>query len=260
MFIGNLSDLTVTLLFSYSLIFCRISGALMLMPAFSDGVVPAKIRLTFALFLSVVVTPTLSQEIPPLPPHLAETLVLLGHELFVGIFIATCARVLFLSLEIMGTIFSQQTGLGNATLFNPFLNIQSSAMGQYLTLLGTVFIMITDLHHLMMAGLVKSYEVFPITPSLFDSGHVLTTLVDMITRSFSVALRMSAPIFILVTVFYVALGALNRLMPQMMIFFVAQPAQLLLGFFILALTIHIGLNLCLDQFRQYWQDLGGLST
>ena len=133
-------------------------------------------------------------------------------------------------------------------------------MGQYLTLLGTVFIMITDLHHLMMAGLVKSYEVFPITPSLFDSGHVLITLVDMITRSFSIALRMSAPIFILITVFYVALGALNRLMPQMMIFFVAQPAQLLLGFFILALTIHIGLNLCLDQFRQYWQDLGGLST
>ena len=53
-------------------------------------------------------------------------------------------------------------------------------------------------------------------------------------------------------IFYLGLGLLARLMPQVQVFFIAIPLQTALGFFLLALTMTAGMTLFLGNFEAHW--------
>ena len=50
--------------------------------------------------------------------------------------------------------------------------------------------------------------------------------------SFTLGIQIAAPFLVIAFVFYVMMGLLARLMPQMQVFFIAIPLQILLCFFI----------------------------
>ena len=55
--------------------------------------------------------------------------------------------------------------------------------------------------------------------------------------SFILAMKLASPFIVIGTVFYALLGLLARLMPQLQVFFLAMPLQILLGLLVLLLTI-----------------------
>ena len=53
---------------------------------------------------------------------------------------------------------------------------------------------------------------------------------------------------------YISMGLMARLMPQIQVFFIALPIQMLVAFTILALTIGAGMLFFLDQFETAIRD------
>jgi Flagellar biosynthesis pathway, component FliR len=93
-----------------------------------------------------------------------------------------------------------------------------------------LLILATDLHHLMFRAVVDSYELFRPGQSLpvSDMSNLLATT---LAASFRLGLQLAAPLVVFGLVFYGGLGVLARLMPQMPVFFVALPVQLMMGAF-----------------------------
>ena len=56
--------------FLFILIFARVGSILMLIPALGETAIPARMRLTFALALSMVLYPIVTPGLPPLPDNL----------------------------------------------------------------------------------------------------------------------------------------------------------------------------------------------
>lgn len=252
----GLAALSESYLLTHGLIFCRIGTVMMVVPALSELSIPPRIKLMFALMLSFVVTPVIMQQWMQMPATPVELAVLLAHELVIGLFIGLCARVLFLALELVGEVYAQQLGLSNATIFNPLAGHETSPIGTFLALLVAVMIFVTDVHQYMLMGIVKSYQLFHLEQNMpWDSESLYKGFLQVLSHSFAIAIGLSAPILILGTAFYVALGILNRLMPQMMIFFIAQPAQLLIGFLVLLLSIHMTIGVFMEKYQAFWEDL-----
>src|SRR5690348_14170008 len=102
----------------------------------------------------------LSPLLPAMPASPATLVVMLGGEIAIGVFIGTLARMLLAALEMAGQFVSLQTGLSNAVIFNPMQAQQSPIPSALYSALGVLLIFLTNLHYVMLRGLVDSYMIF----------------------------------------------------------------------------------------------------
>jgi flagellar biosynthesis protein FliR len=234
-------------LFAVLLVFARVGSALMLLPGFGDLYVPQRYRLLLALLLSLLLASIVGPALPPLPSSPARLLAVLFGEIVIGAFLGTTARVILSALETAGMIVSLQLGLSAAQVFNPTAAQQGSISGTLMMVLGVLVIFATDTHHLMLRALVDSYSLMSpgVTPIYEDLADLLAHLV---AASFKLGLEIAAPLVVLGTVFYVSMGLISRLMPQLQVFFIAMPVQILGGVLVFALTLGAVMNGFLDGF------------
>jgi len=92
------------------------------------------------------------------------------------------------------------------------------------------------MHHLLIAAIHDSYQLFvPGRPPPF--ADFAEAAVNIIASSFRVGIQLSAPFLIFGLIFYMGIGILSRLMPQIQIFFIAMPANILLGLLLFMLLL-----------------------
>ena len=235
-------------LFAWLLVFTRVGAAMMVMPVFGDQFVPTQVRLLLALIISVIVTPVLLPQLPHEPASVLSLFLLLAGEILIGVFIGSLARLMFGALEVAGMIIAMQTGLSNAFVFNPSLATQGSLPGSLLSWLALLLILITNLHHLLIMAVVRSYETFqPGAPvPVNDFAQSVTRLV---ADSFMIGVEMAAPFLATGLVFALALGVMARLAPQMQVFFVFMSAQIAYGLFLFAITVSAMMTFWLRHFE-----------
>jgi flagellar biosynthetic protein FliR len=234
-------------IFQLFLVFCRIGSAMMLLPGLGEQTISTRIKLLLALGISVVVAPLVAPMLPAMPADPASLLLILGGEIAVGIFIGTVARTLFNALSIAGTLIAFQTGLASAQVLNPALAEQESLPGVLLGLMAIVIIFETDLHAMMLRGLVDSYMLF--TPGhLPPVGDFTEAITKVTARAFRIGLQLAAPFIVISTVLMAALGLLSRLVPSLQIFFLALPLQLGIGLGLIAVTLPTVLLYFFDDF------------
>ncbi|MCF8495075.1 MAG: flagellar biosynthetic protein FliR [Alphaproteobacteria bacterium] len=243
-----LEDFLVSGVLAFMLVFMRMGTAVMIMPGLGDSFVPQKIRLHMALGLSLVLFPLVIGKVPAPMPGPAMLLPLIGMEFIVGLFIGTIARIFMTAMDTAGMIISFSSSLSNAQLFNPSLASQGSLMGAFLSVTGVVFLFATNLHHLLIMGVVESYELFPIGV-LPDSGSMADLMARAVASSFLIGIEISAPFIILTTLIYVGMGVLSRLMPQVQVFMIALPLQIVLSLILMTMTLSVGLLYWAHEFE-----------
>ncbi|MBM3601421.1 MAG: flagellar biosynthetic protein FliR [Alphaproteobacteria bacterium] len=236
----DLQTLLSAQLFPLLLVFARLGSAFAMLPGIGEVVIAGRSRLLLALSVSLVVAPVVSSSLPPLPASPADLLALVGGEIVVGLFLGTTARLMLIVLEEAGSIISIQTGLSSAQVFNPGLANQSALTGAILMTLGVVVIMATNLHLVAITAIIDSYTLFrPGQPLMWeDLAHVV---VKLVSHGFLIAVQIAAPYFVLGILFFTALGVMARLMPQVQVFFIALPVQVMGGLLIFALTLSAGM-------------------
>ncbi len=235
--------------FAFMVTFVRIGAAITIMPGIGDSYVPQKIRLYIALGISLMLMPLVGPFLPSQMPDTAGLLVLLGSEFIIGIFIGTIARIFMLALDTAGMIISMQSGLGNAQVFNPSMATQGSLVGVLMSVTGVVLILVTNLHHLLIYGLLGSYDVFPVG-AVPSSGDMADMISKAIAGSFMVGLQISAPFIVLSLMLYILMGVLSRLMPQVQVFMLSLPLQITLSLITLVLMLSAGMLFWLAKFEE----------
>lgn len=235
-----LQDVLQSNLFAFFMVFARVGAAVMLIPGFGETFVPPRMRLMIALGISLVVTPVVSAQIPALPESPVALFLALGGEILIGIFLGAMARFLFFALQTAGMIMAYQTGLANALIADPTAAVQGALFSAFLGLLGVVIIFELGLHYLMLQAVVDSYGLFAPghLPPLDDVSNMAARVVS---DSFDLSMRIAAPFIVVGLVFYLGLGLLGRLMPQIQVFFIVLPLQIALGLVVFALTIGAGM-------------------
>lgn len=238
-----------TQVFIFLLVFVRTGAIVMLMPGIGETYVTTRVRLFFGLALTLVIAPVVENLLPAEPPSAGALLLLIISELVIGLYLGLIARILLLTLDTAGRIISFSIGLASAQVFNPSSASQATLPGLILTMLGILMIFVTNLHHLMITAMVDSYQSFqPGQPlPLNDMGEAITLLV---AKSFKIAVQLSAPFLIFSLLFFVALGIVARLMPQMQIFFVGLPVQIAVGVFMLSAILMAMMEVFLNYFAE----------
>ena len=220
---------------AFMLTFVRIGTAIIIMPGLGDSFVSTRIRLHMALGISFVLFPLVLPYIPNPIPSTFELVGLIAMELVIGLMIGTFARIFMTALDTAGMVISSQSGLANAQVFNPSLAAQGSIIGAFLSMTGAVILFATNMHHLLIMGVMESYQMFPLG-SVPDSGSMAELITKAVAASFVLGVKLAIPFVVITLLIYVGMGVLTRLMPQVQVFLVVLPLQILMAIVLLSLV------------------------
>jgi len=227
---------------AFMLVFARIGAMVMLLPGLGESNIPVRVKLGIALLLTLVILPLHRAAYHIDMQSLTPLLVLMVHEIVIGVVLGATARVTLSALQVAGSVIGQQGLL----------------IGNFLTILGLTLLFATDSHHLVIAALNDSYSIFS-PGELMPSGDVAALATRAFAAAFRIGMQLSAPFLVFGLVFNIGLGVLARLMPQMQVYFVGVPLSILTGFLIFALVIAAMMGTFLDYFVGVMHDLIPLS-
>ena len=236
-------------IFAFLLVFSRVGTAMMLMPGIGEAYVFARVRLSLALALSLVLLPLVQSQLPVMPAAPLALLVLIAGEVVQGVIVGGAARLLMSALTIAGMLISFQSSLAIAQSFDPNQGTQTALVGSFLSILGVLLVFVAGLHTMLIAGIHDSYELFPVG-RLPPAGDLATLVVGIVSSAFAIGVQMSAPFIVYGMVFYIGLGIIQRLIPQIQLFFIMMPAQLMFAFFVIMVVLSTTLLVFLGHFEE----------
>ncbi|CAD0186564.1 flagellar biosynthesis protein FliR [Ruegeria sp. THAF57] len=209
-------------------VFLRVSAMVSLLPAFGERSIPTRVKLGISVAFTLIITPAAPAHFNQPDLFLAVRFIL--TEILIGVVLGLSLRLFVLALQTAGSIAAQATSLSQ--ILGGAAADPVPAIGYLLTLAGLALAVILGLHVRVAQFLIHSYALFPMgtAPLPQDLSY---WGVQQITRSFGMAFALAMPFVIASLIYNLALGVINRAMPQLMVAFVGAPAITFAGLFLL---------------------------
>lgn len=240
----------------FIVVFSRIGTVMIFIPVLGDNRILARGRLFFALAISFILTPVISDMLPAMPEKPVELGLVVGGEILAGAFLGLVVRAMYFATQTAGTVISFVSGMANTMVYDPVVEQQSAIVAGFMGSVAALLLFVTNMHHLLIEAMVESYMLFQpgIIPNLGDMTQMMAR---QISDTFILGVQLSTPFIVVSLAYYMGLGVLTRLSPQIPIFFVAMPLQIIISTVVLSLAIGGMMTVYLRHFRDNIQPLVG---
>jgi flagellar biosynthetic protein FliR len=223
------------------LILGRIIPILTFNPFLGGQFLPANLKmgvaLLIAMFLYLPLSSGLSQ---PLPEETLPYIVLMLKEVMFGMTIAFISTLVFFGIQSAGRIIDQARGSAMAQMLAPQTGGQVSLFGEIKFQFAIVLFFLLNGHHFFLRAVFMSFKSVPIEtiPDFVNLSSTTITLLALKTGEvFTIGLMLAAPAVLAVFMADLVFGIINRVAPQINVFFLSMPVKMMLGivivFFIL---------------------------
>jgi flagellar biosynthetic protein FliR len=223
----------------WALMVCRISGMMLLAPFYGARNLPTQVTVGLSLILAAVAFPLAPRAGITVPANLAALLVAGGTELAVGLLLGFSANLLFAAVQLAGQLADQELGFGLANVIDPVSNEQVTIVGQFKFILGMLFFLALDGHHLVLQAVVRSFTDIPVLGLAWGGADGLYIADRMVAAVFAVAVKLAAPAVVTLFLVTVAMGLLARTAPEMNVFILGFSVRVGVGLGVLALAVPV---------------------
>ena len=231
------------------MIFSRVSAIVFLMPVFATFGLPARVKLALSLCISVICAHYI--ELPVRERGFVELLPMLMVEGAIGLALGFSLRLFVFALQIAGTIIGLSTSLSQvlgATGPDPL-----PALGKILIVSSAALAIALGLHVKFVEFVLLSYELFPFAHA--PDPSLLTPFgIQKVAQSFALAFSLAAPFVGLALLYNIAIGAINRAMPQLMVAFVGAPFITFCAILLLTLASPVLIEVWRDALLGFMSD------
>ncbi|MBF0457065.1 MAG: flagellar biosynthetic protein FliR [Nitrospirae bacterium] len=228
---------------NFVLILLRISILMKMLPIFSSQNIPAQYKIAFSVALAVLITPLVDFKLD----GKEELVVTIVKEVVLAMMLGVAARLVFFAADMAGQLMSNGMSLSIATSFDPEFG-QSAEVARFLGVIVTLLFFIMDIHHDLIAAIVKSFEVLP--PGQIKLNPSMVHTIFSGSKVFTLSLKLAAPVMVGMVVANLLLGLLYKAAPQINIMFVSFPIFLFVGLILMMSTLPIFFKVIAGQFNQ----------
>jgi flagellar biosynthesis protein FliR len=202
-----------------------------MLPFLSTANFPARLKIGLAVAIALILTPIVEFKVerPDIP-------IIILRELIFGMALGLAARLVFFAVDMAGQLMSTATGLSMASILNPEMG-QSTEISVVYGIIAMFVFLAMDAHHDLIMIFVKSYEWIP--AGHIDVRSMVAPIIGLGSKMFLIALKVSAPVVVIMLIANILLGFLYKAAPQMNVFFVAYPVYILLGFTVMIVSVPV---------------------
>jgi len=226
---------------AFILVVLRVSVFFTVWPVFGSSRVPRHSKILLSLIVSFMIFPLVGWQKLDSDSMTNLYLFMLAKEAFVGIIMGSIAQLFFYSIQVCGNMVSDAIGLSSTQILNPTADTQSTVVEEFYLILVTMFFLAINGHHIFISGLFKSYELVPLSSTALNLG-VLQHYGSFVQEVMVAGLKLSAPVFVSVFTMNIAMGVVGRAVPQMNVLVTGIGINILLGLFVMTISIPMMLD------------------
>lgn len=230
----NLFGLTYAQFETFVLVLVRVSVILFMLPLFSSAQVNSKVRFGLGLVVTIVVWSV----VPPIKPleGLGPLTAAVFSQAFVGFIFGFVAFLVFVGVQFAGEVIDLEVGFSIVNVINPLTSQNVSVLGELELALASLIYLVANAHHYLFAGLAGSFTLVPLPyVSITDTLH--NDMMAFFTQSFFMVFQIAAPIGVALFLTNVGLALMARVAPQLNVFAVGFPLQIMIGLTMMILSL-----------------------
>lgn len=221
----------------FLLMLSRCSGLFMIAPFFGSLNIPIMVRAAASFLFAIVLFPVVDGlSIVAAPSTMLAYAVAVFSELFIGWLIGFVAYVCFSAIHMAGKVMDMQVGFAVVNVMDPTSGQQIPLIGSFLYNLGIIVFLVTNGHHMLITALAESFRMVPLL-TMQPNLSLSMIMVNFVNGVFLTGMKVAMPVTFAILLVNVALGILARTMPQLNIFVVGIPMQLMIGVGVLAMLL-----------------------
>jgi flagellar biosynthesis protein FliR len=218
-----------TFLVLFGLCFARIVSYVAFVPFLGGKATPAKVKIAVALALTSITYPQLAAEVAQTGGELnfgpVGFFFLMMKECFIGFTLSYISTAVFEGIQVAGRFIDVQRGASMAEVMAPQLGEKVSGLGEFKFQLSLVLFILAGLHR-----------------------EFLKVLINVSAETLFIGVQLSLPIVLALLLTDIFFGIINRVAPQINVFFLAMPVKMMLGLFVFSLSV----MLLKDQYGYYF--------
>jgi flagellar biosynthetic protein FliR/FlhB len=230
--------------------FVRVTTFLVACKSIFPANTPNTFKVMLGLMLSVMISVNLNISVGYSDMYMVVSYSVM--EFVNGLFLGFVTYVALNIVQVAGSLIDTQMGLSMSRIYDAQNGAQSTLIQNLFYWIMVLLFFITNGHHLLINGLVKSFEIIPIgsMPIVDNIQYVITIFVEY----FSVAFQIALPILLTLIMSDLILGLISRSVPQLNVMIIGMPLKMLIGIIILL----VSLSFIGNEMEKIISDLPGL--
>ena len=225
----------------------RLMACFAWLPYLSTGAISSRMTRTAVALVVLIglwpVTATLQR-----PDDVPGIALAIAQEALIGTALGLMMALPYHVFHALGSLVDTQRGAGVGAMLDPLTGVEATEMANLLQMMSAAVFLIAGGLLPLMQALQESYVVIPMGAGFLPAMGSLHTLVDTVL---SAALRMAAPVLLLLFLVELLLGVLSRFAQQMNPFSVSLSVKSLLAF--AALLVYV-MGMMSGQVPRLWTE------
>ncbi len=212
----------------------RLSGLMLFAPMFGSTAIPARIKATLVLALTVLLYPALGEHMKAHP--LADWPAIVIVEFLIGVGIGIATNIVFEAAQLAGQVLGIQMGYSLVNILDPQSQVDTTVVSLFYQSLVMLLFLEMNVHYWLLRAVGNSFVYLPSgAPHL---GNLFgSALVRMCGQIFGVGIQIAAPVLTATLVADVVLGLLGKASPQLPLMLLGPSVKSLLGLLVLIATL-----------------------
>lgn len=244
-------DIVGNQVLGYFLVVPRIAAAFLIVPLLTQETMPGTARNSFYVSLGIVVAPLAAESMPIQNMSAVLWPLIAAKELMIGSAIGFAFGAVFWAVGMAGNLIDTKVGSNMANLVDPLAGHQTSLTGALLSRLAAWLFMASGAFLIFIDILLTSYTLWPVTtfvPSFPTAG--ITYFASQFEFMMTVAILLSAPALVLMSLIDIAFGLINRYAQQLNVFMLSMPIKAWLAVWIVMLMLGVFVEVVLRSLAE----------
>lgn len=220
--------------FSFFLLFTRITTLFVTMPFFSHTTIPVQIKAAAAFYVTLILFPFVDTTL--VPPEFSSIVLALFSEIVLAVIAGLAINIIFMILLYAAEIMSFIMGFSMASAMDPATGSSSTVVGTFLSLVALLVFLQINGHHTILLFLSHSINEIPLGGFILTEDMVkyfMNAMANLFVMGFTIAF----PIIALSYMSDVIFGMLMKTMPQFNLLVVGFPIKIMVSLIILIVTL-----------------------
>lgn len=219
------------------LILVRITAFMTTSPIFGDRAIPTKVKISISIWITILMY-YLMPEVVVEYATIIDFSILVVKEAITGLLIGFAAYICNTIIHFSGKIIDMEIGLSMAQVFDPSTNTSTGLTGSLYSYLLMLLMIVSNMHIFLINAIVDSYKLIPVGG--FSIGSTMYgTVLGFMTNFIVIGFRIVLPVFAAILLLNCILGIMARVAPQMNMFAVGIQLKVMVGLFVMFVTISI---------------------
>jgi flagellar biosynthetic protein FliR len=221
------------LVLRFALLLVRPGFLVMTTPFLGGTYAPTTVRIGLTVLIAMILSPLV---VAPTDMTTGSLVYIVGREMMIGLSLSMGVRLLIFATEAAGQLLGYQLGLSYGSIVDPQSGVRNTVLSALYSNLAIVLALAGGMHHAILRAIAASYAALPIGFGGIDPSIVSTTA-RMLGIVLVLAIRIAAPIIVVLLATEALLGLMARLAPAFNIMVIGAPARLVVGLLVIAATL-----------------------